>query len=139
MSTHKSFVLRIARDEWLKKVFEVKRYYPGVARRWESEGLIFLAKRVDKGDSIVGYGVIKEFLARSSLPENERRECEEMGWRGAIVFSDLYRFDPPLPIKKTILGGLKAKGRFLHGYPLTEEQVKSVLEAARGLCLIQAV
>lgn len=98
-AANEKFILRIARDEWFKQVFEIKKYYPGVARRWERGGIIFLVKRPDKGDSIVGYGVIKEFIARDNLPEKER-----MGWRGAIVFDELYKFEPSILIKETILG-----------------------------------
>ncbi|MBS7607526.1 MAG: hypothetical protein QW502_03995 [Candidatus Bathyarchaeia archaeon] len=138
-SPTKNFILRIARDEWFKQVFEIKRYYPGVARRWERDGIIFLVKRTDRGDSMVGYGVIKRFIARDDLSEKERRECERTGWRGAIVFDELYKFEPPILIKETILGGLKAKGRCWHGYPVTLEQAKSILEDAKNLSTIKAI
>lgn len=135
----KNFILRITRDEWFKQVFEIKKYYPGVARHWEKGGIIFLVKCTDRGDSIVGYGVIKKFIARDNLPEKERRECERMGWRGAIVFDELYKFEPPILIRETILGGLKARGRCWHGYPVTPEQAKRILEDAKNLSTIKAI
>jgi hypothetical protein len=134
-----NFILRITREEWFRQVFTIMKYYPGIVRRWESGGLIFLAKRTDKGDSLVGYGVIKGFIGRENLSEHERQECEKMGWRGAIIFNELYKFDPPLPIKETLLSNLKAKGKCWHGYPLTDEQSSSILNSAKELCIIQRV
>ncbi|MBS7654576.1 MAG: hypothetical protein QXR06_02000 [Candidatus Bathyarchaeia archaeon] len=134
-----NFILRITREEWFRQVFTVMKYYPGIIRRWEPGGLIFLARRTDRGDSFVGYGVIKEFIKRENLSEHERRECEKMGWKGAVVFNELYRFDPPLPIKETALSGLRAKGRCWHGYPLTDEQSRLILNVAEELCIIQKV
>ena len=134
-----SFILRITREEWFKQVFTIMKYYPGIVRRWEPDGLIFLARRTDKGDSFVGYGVIKEFIKREDLSEHERLECEKMGWKGAIIFKELYRFDPPLPIRETVLSNLRAKGKCWHGYPLTDEQSSLILNAAKELCAIQKV
>lgn len=138
-STPKNFVLRIAKEEWFKQVFTLKKYYPGIRRRWEKDRLIFLVKRSDRGDSFVGYGVIGDFVKRDNLPDEEKKECERMGWRGAIIFSELYKFVPPLLIKETILGGLGIRGRFWHGYPLTEEQTEAILEAAGELCSIRKI
>ncbi|MEM1544192.1 MAG: hypothetical protein QW600_03090 [Candidatus Bathyarchaeia archaeon] len=133
---HKNFILRITREEWLRQVFTIKKYYPGVPRRWERGGLIFLARRSDRGDSFVGYGVVGRFIEKDDLKGVERQECERMRWRGVIIFDELYRFEPPLPLKETSIAGLKAKGKCLHGYPLTEEQAAEILEAASNLCSI---
>jgi len=135
----RSYVLRISREEWYRQVFSIKKYFPGVPRKWEPGGTIFLARRTEKGDSLVGYGVIEKFVKRNLLPEDRRRECEEMGWKGAIVFSELYRFDPPIPIKETILEASKAKGRYFHGYPLTKDQVESLLRTAKGKTSLRKV
>lgn len=135
----KNYILRITRDEWVEQVFTIKKYYPGVPRRWEKGNLIFFAKRFEGGDSLIGYGVVKGFVKKEDLSDEERRECEKMGWRGAIVFSELYRFDPPLLIKETVLSGLRAKGKYLHGYLLTEEQADEILEAAKAFCNIKRV
>ncbi|MBS7625087.1 hypothetical protein KEJ29_05870 [Candidatus Bathyarchaeota archaeon] len=130
--TPKNFILRITKEEWMKQVFTIKKYYPGVPRHWREGGLIFFARGSERGDSIIGYGVVEKFIDKEKLRGRERSECEKMGWRGAIVFSELYKFDPPLLIKETILGGLRAKGKYLHGYPLTEQQVNEILETARA-------
>ncbi|MCW4020654.1 MAG: hypothetical protein NWF14_05445 [Candidatus Bathyarchaeota archaeon] len=127
----RSYTLRITREEWFQQVFMIKKYYPGVPRRWEPDGVILLVRKAEKGDSFVGYGTVERFVKRDHLPEEKRKECEKMGWKGAIVFSELYKFDPPLPIKETVLKDPRLKGRIFHGYPLTKEQVDSVLDTAK--------
>jgi len=126
-----SFILRITKEEWFNQVFTIKKYYPGIGRRWEHGGIILLARKSGGKDSFVGYGVLEEFVERSQLSERERTECERMGWKGVLVFNELFKFEPPLPIKETVLSGTNARGRCFHGFPLTERQLKSVLNKAR--------
>jgi len=127
----RSYILRISKEEWYRQVFSIKKYFPGVPRKWEPGGIIFLARKAEKGDSLVGYGVIREFVERDLLPEERRKECEMMGWRGAIVFSELYKISPPIPIKETILAASKARGRYFHGYTLTRDEVESLLRTIK--------
>jgi len=127
----RSYILRISKEEWYRQVFSIKKYFPGVPRKWEPGGIIFLARKAEKGDSLVGYGVIGEFVERDLLPEERRKECEMMGWRGAIVFSELYKISPPVPIKETILAASKARGRYFHGYTLTRDEVESLLRTIK--------
>jgi len=134
-----NFILRITREEWFNQVFSIKKYFPGISRRWEPGGTIFLVRKAEKGDSFVGYGVLNEFVKRDLLPEEKRKECKIMGWRGVLVFSKLYRFEPPLKIKDTVIGASKAKGRCFHGYPLTQEQVDSILRTAKEKVAINKV
>lgn len=127
----KNFILRITREEWLRQVFKIKKYYPGVPRRWEEGGVLLLARKAEEGDSFIGYAVLDRFVRKDLLPPSRRQECEEMRWKGELVFSELYRFEPPVPIKATVLGATSIRGRCFHGYPLTDEQVKSILEIAK--------
>jgi hypothetical protein len=138
-SSPNNFILRITRDEWFKQVFSIKKYFPGIARRWEPGGTILLVRNTEKGDSFIGYGVLDEFVKRDQLPEEKRRECETMGWRGVLTFKELYRFEPPLKIKDTAIGGSKAKGKCFHGYPLTQEHVGSILRTAKEKVTISKV
>ena len=139
MAVPRSFILRITREEWYRQVFTIKKYFPGITRRWGLESIILLVRKAEKGDSFVGYGILKEFIKRDQLPKEKKEECEKMGWRGVLVFKELYRFKPPLPIKETVLKGSRAKGRCFHGYPLTKEQVDAILESAEGKIGIQKV
>jgi len=127
----RSYILRISKEEWYRQVFSIKKYFPGVPRKWTPGGIIFLARKAEKGDSLIGYGVIGKFVKRDLLPEDRRRECERMGWKGAIIFSELYKIDPPVPIKETILSAAKARGRYFHGYTLTKDQVDSILRTIK--------
>ena len=127
----RSYILRITKEEWFRQVFTIKKYYPGVPRRWEEGGTFLLVRKADEGDSFVGYGVAEKFIHRDLLPTDIRQECEKMSWKGELVFRELYRFDPPVPIKDTILGGTGVRGRCFHGYPVTQEQVVSILNTAR--------
>jgi len=131
--------LRITREEWFNQVFTIKKYFPGIARRWEPNGTILLVRKAEKGDSFVGYGVLGEFVKRDELPDEKRQECEKMGWRGVLVFKELYRFEPPVRIKDTVVGASKAKGRCFHGFPLSREQVNSVLKVAKEKVAVNKV
>jgi len=136
----RSYILRISREEWYRQVFSIKKYFPGIPRKWEPGGLIFLARKAEKADSLIGYGVIGKFVKKDLLPEDRRKECEKMGWKGAIVFSELYRIEPPVPIKETILSAAKLRGRYFHGYPLTKGQAESLLKTIKekaSLCKVE--
>ena len=138
-SSPKNFILRITKEEWYKQVFTIKKYYPGVPRSWEQDNIILLVRKAEKGDSFIGYGVVDRFVKRDSLPEEKRQKCEQMGWRGELVFKELYIFEPPLLIKETILKGSKAKGRYFHGYPLSQEEMKSILAKAKEQCTLNKI
>ena len=138
-SSSNNFILRITREEWFNQVFSTKKYFPGIGRRWEPNGTILLARNAENGDSFVGYGVLDQFVKRDALPDEKRQECEKMGWRGVLVFKELYRFEPPLRIKDTVVGISKARGRCFHGFPLTNEQVDSVLEVAKEKVAVKKV
>jgi len=135
----RSYILRISKEEWYRQVFSIKKYFPGVPRKWTPGGIIFLARKAEKGDSLIGYGVIEKFVKRDLLPEDRRKECERMGWKGAIVFSELYKIDPPVPIKETILGAARARGRYFHGYTLTRDQVDSILRTIEEKAALRKV
>jgi len=121
------YILRISRDEWVKQVFNLKRYYAGVRRRWEPGLTILFAHKAEKGDSFLGYGVIESVLKTEELSEKERTECKKYGWNRAINFKDIRKFHPPLPIKETVIKDVGVRGNRLHGFPLTSAQVQSIL------------
>ena len=135
----KSYILRITREEWYRQVFSIKKYFPGVPRRWNRGGMIFLVRKAERGDSFIGYGVIGRFVKRDCLPEPRRSECERMGWKGAIEFSELYRVEPPVPVKETVIGAVGARGSYLHGYILKKDQAESILKALREKAVLKKV
>jgi hypothetical protein len=78
----------------------------------------------------VGYGEIGSIYASDELSEEERRECKKQGWKRAIEFKYVIRFDEPLPIKETFLKDSKLRGRSLHGFPLKKEQANAIISQA---------
>ena len=134
-----SYILRITKEEWFRQVFTIKKYYPGVPRKWEPNAKILLVRKSEDGDSFVGYGTLKSYIKRDLLPEDERRECESMKWTGALVFNELFKFDPPLLLRETLLSGTRVRGSHLQGYPLTQGQVDSILSRAKELCNIRRI
>jgi hypothetical protein len=135
----RSYVLRITREEWYRQVFSIKKYFPGVPRRWDAGGTIFLVRKAEKGDSLIGYGVIGGFVKKDLLPESRRKECEKMGWKGAIEFSELYRIEPPVPVKETALAAVGVSGSYLHGYVLTKKQADSILKTIKEKAALKKV
>lgn len=126
------YILRITKDEWVKQVFDLKRYYAGVRRRWEPRLTILFARKAEKGDSFLGYGIIENVLKTEELSEEERTECKKYGWNRAINFKDTVKFDPPLPIKETVIKDVGVRGSRLHGFRLTSAQVQSILSKAES-------
>ncbi|MEM1586390.1 MAG: hypothetical protein QXX99_04965 [Candidatus Bathyarchaeia archaeon] len=47
--------------------------------------VIFLARKSDLGDSLIGYGVVEEFVKKNDLSDKERLECELMNWRQGTI------------------------------------------------------
>jgi hypothetical protein len=125
------YILRISRDEWVRQVFSIKKYYAGVKRKWEPNLTILLARKAEKGDSFLGYGVIESVVKTEELSGRERDECEKYGWNRMIKFKDVIKFDPPLPIKETAVKDVGVRGNRLHGYRLTPEQIQSILSQAK--------
>jgi len=101
-----------------------------VLRNWKRGTIILLAKKTGKDDSFIGYGVVDKVEMLWELPPEEAAYAKEHGWRCALTFRTLFRFDKPYPIKESILADDPRKGRLLHGARLTEDQVDAILEAA---------
>jgi len=126
----KGYILRISRDEWVKRVFDRKKYCVGVRRRWEPGLTVFFARKAERGDSFLGYGFIESVQEIEGLSEEERRECEKWGWKHVLNFKSVVKFEPPLPIKETVIKDTGLWGNRLHGYRLSSEQVRSILSKA---------
>jgi len=124
------YILRISTDAWLDQVYERKKYYSGVMRDWKRGTNILLAKKTNIGDSFIGYGVVDKVEMLWEMTPEDEKYSEENGWKCALSFKTLFRFNKPYPIKESILADDPRKGMFLHGVKLTEEQVDAILEAA---------
>jgi hypothetical protein len=133
MSESKGYILRIATKEWVDQVFDMAIYYTGFRREWKTGQIILFVHKTDFGDAFVGYGEIGNVYGLDELSEEERHECERWGWKKAIEFKYIIRFEKPLPIKETFLKNLKIRGRTLHGFPLNKEQLNSIISYAERL------
>ncbi|MEM3623324.1 MAG: hypothetical protein QXZ02_06195 [Candidatus Bathyarchaeia archaeon] len=133
MSEADGYILRIATKEWVNQVFEMAIYYTGFRRKWKVGQIILFVHKTALGDAFVGYGEIGNVYGLDELSEEERRECERRGWKKAIEFKYIIRFEKPLPIKETFLKDLKIHGRTLHGFPLSKEQLNSIIGCAERL------
>ncbi len=123
-------VLRIASKELVDRVFDLAIYYTNLNRKWGSGQTVLFLNKSELGDAFVGYGVVERASNKDELSDHERVECERGGWKCAIEFRYVKRFEPPLLIKETFLRDSKLRGRFFHGLQVTKEQVERVLKQA---------
>ncbi len=65
------YILRIVTNEWRDQVYDLKKYYTGVARAWKRDTPILLAMKTDIGDSFIGYGVVGKVEQLWELPPEE--------------------------------------------------------------------
>jgi hypothetical protein len=130
MSEPKGYILRIATAEWVSQVFDMAIYYTSLRRGWKTGQIVMFVHKTDVGDAFVGYGEIGNVYGANELSNEEKRECEGHGWRKAIEFKYVIRFEKPLPVKQTFLKDLKVRGRTLHGFPLSKEQLDSIITKA---------
>jgi len=126
------YILRIATQQWVNQVFSLAMYYTSARRKWRSGQTILFAHKTNVGDAIIGYGVIENIYDKNELSEEEKRECEKQGWNKAIEFKFVKEFEKALPIKETILKDIRIRGRLLHGWPLSKEQIDSILSQAES-------
>lgn len=124
------YILRIAAREWVNQVFSVAMYYTSFHRKWAPGKTILFVHKTDVGDAIVGYGIIEGLHKVDELSEEEGRDCEKHGWRKAIEFKYVMRFEKPLSIKETFLKEPRFRGRYMHGLQLGKDQLNSLVNQA---------
>lgn len=123
-------ILRIASEKWVDRVFDMAIYFTNVRRNWKSGQTILFLHRTRSGDAFVGYGIVDKKCEMDDLNEEEKCYCDEGGWKTALGFEYVKRFDDPLPIKKTFLKNTTLRGRYFHGVSLNREQLRLIMEAA---------
>ena len=127
------YILRIATEKWVDQVFNIAIYYTGARRKWKAGQTIVFMHKTSIGDAVIGYGVIENVYERDELSEEERLECEKYGWKKAIEFKYIIKFEKPLPVKETFLKDLKLRGKYLHGFLLNREQLNAIISRAESL------
>ncbi|MEM2445201.1 MAG: hypothetical protein QW734_00905 [Candidatus Bathyarchaeia archaeon] len=126
------YILRIAKKEWIEKVFGSAMYYTSSPRKWQKGQTVMFLAKTEFGDAFIGYGVIENIYLKEELTEEEQMECETWGWRKALEFRYIVRFDKPLPLKETFLKDLRLRGKYLHGLSLKAEQLNALISQAEG-------
>ena len=127
------YILRIATEKWVDQVFNLAIYYTSARRKWKVGQTIVFMHKTNIGDAVIGYGVIENVYERDELSEEERLECEKYGWKKALEFKYVIKFEKPLPVKETFLKDLKLRGKYLHGFLLNREQLNAVISRAERL------
>jgi hypothetical protein len=126
----KGYILRIATKEWVDQVFDSAMYYTGARRKLFAGQTVIFAHKTELGDAFIGYGEIGNIYSVEELSEVEKLECEKWRWKRAIEFKYVVKFEEPLPVKETFLKNLKVKGRTLHCFPLSEENLNQIISKA---------
>lgn len=127
MSRVEGYIFRIYAKQWVSQVFEMAIYYTNIRRRLNRGQTILFMHRTEIGDAIVGYGIVEAVKQKDELSELEKAQCEKGGWRRAIEFKYVKKFENPLPIRETFLKDSKLRGRYLHGLALKEKQVNMLI------------
>ena len=124
------YILRIKHKEWVQQVFDSMSYYTSIYRKWATGQIIIFAHKTDKGDSFIGFGIIGTPREFADLSEEEKRLCEQHGWKTAIDLTFMKKFSKPLPVKETFLAETLRRGKFLHGLALDDSQIRELLSQA---------
>lgn len=127
------YILRIATEEWVGQVFDLALYYTGLSRKWMKGQTIIFLHKADVGDAFIGYGVIEKVYRKGELSDDEARECEAHGWKNAIEFRYVVKFEKPLPIKQTFLRQSKLRGMYFQGLKVDDDQVRSILDQSKSV------
>jgi hypothetical protein len=133
MSQVAGYVMRIKDERWVNQVFDTAIYFSNMNRKWLNGQTILFVHRTKTGDAFVGYGIVSREIQKRYLPEEEKILCEQGGWKRAIEFTYVMRFEKPLLIKETVFGASKLRGRYFHGLKLSSEQVDRIIEQAESL------
>lgn len=124
-----AILLRIVRDEWVKRFFDDGRYYTSLRRKWEKGLRVFFLKKTDIGDSVIGCGILDDFMSRREWLIAGGRPYDEHPWDTVLIFKQLIRFPKPVPVKALDLDE-RLKGNRLHGYKISNGLAVRVLQLA---------
>jgi len=122
-----AYILRITKEEWVKQVYEKKRYYAGVRRRWRPGQRVLFVHKTEEGDAFIGSAVIDAVLGLEEMSDEDRRLCEQQGWSKLLLLRNLRRFKEALRVRETPLAKRRLPPRALHGMPVTPALLRSIL------------
>lgn len=119
-------LLRILREEWVDRVFEKRVYYTSLKRRWEIGLECFFLSKTEVGDSIIGYGILRDYKSKKEWLEIGGEDFTEHPWKTILIFERVVKFRNPIPIKELQLDE-RLKGKYLHGLKIDQSLTNKIL------------
>lgn len=121
-----SFVLRI-RDSQERQLRVNRTLYVGIRRDWSFGSKIMLVKKGPSGDLVAAIGTVGRIIEADKMDNDEKKQCMENNWYGKIVFSQVARLYPPVPISATELASIQPA--LLHGHLISDAQKMADMSA----------
>jgi hypothetical protein len=122
-----NYIIRIARDEFVNKIYGRRIYYVGLRRNWSKDStLVFIKKVNSRDDAFIGTGVIDKVLELDELEYSEKKICIENNWYKKIIFGKLVRFLPAVLVKDTTVICWTQKGPLLHGHEIRDSDISKI-------------
>lgn len=116
MEDSPSFALRLRESQ--ERQLRVRRaLYVGIRRDWSRGSKIVLVKKAPSGDSIIAVGTLERVAELGDMDADEKKLCMDSNWYGKMLFSQVARFYPPIPVSATELAGVQPA--LLHGHAVS--------------------
>ena len=114
-----SFALRIKESQ--ERQLRVNHaLYVGIRRDWSFGSKIALVRKGPSGDLVAAIGTVGRIIEADGMDRDEKKQCIENNWYGKIVFSQVARLYPPVPVSATELASIPPA--LLHGHAVSDVQ-----------------
>ncbi|MEO9295568.1 MAG: hypothetical protein ABI347_08220 [Nitrososphaera sp.] len=116
MACRPSYALRI-KESHQPQLRVSRSLYVGIRRDWSPRSKIVLLKK-GSGDFVVAIGTVGRIIEIDSMAGDEKKMCIENNWYAKIVFSQIARLYPPVPVSATELASVQPA--LLHGHAVSD-------------------
>lgn len=114
-----SFALRIKESQ--ERQLRVNHtLYVGIRRDWSFGSKIALVRKGPSGDLVAAIGTVERIVETDGMDDYEKKQCMENNWYGKVVFSQVARLHPPVPVSATELAPIQPA--LLHGHSVSDVQ-----------------
>ncbi|MBS7610809.1 hypothetical protein KEJ27_01145 [Candidatus Bathyarchaeota archaeon] len=86
--------------------------------------------KTEAGDSVVGYGILKDYKTKEEWFKTRRENFTEHAWKTVLILGRLVKFQNPIPVKELQLDQ-RLKGKCLHGLKIDQFLVDKILGLSR--------
>ena len=90
-----------------------------------------MVKNTESGDAFIGYALIRKIIDLEGMNDKEKDMCIDNNWNKKLSFGKLVRFEPPVLVKDTVVAKWGQKGALLHGAPVSETDIESIIRTAK--------